>query len=389
MPATLQRRIMLSSLLLLAACDGARDTRPVTTEEAHADSADESRVTLSEAAWRSAGIEVMTAAADTSRAGEPLTVPGQVEFDPRRIVMVSARVAARVESLAVVEGDRVGRGQVVALLFSPAFITAQADYLQSLRRWRLLAGTADDSGARAIVEAAGRRLEQLGASPGAIGELAAAGRERPTLPLAAPIEGTIMRSGVLPGQSVDAGQEIFRLADLSVVDVVAAIPERSLPLVRVGQRAHIGLAAYPDVRFAGRVERLSGELDHETRTIEAVIHAANPQGRLRPGMFATVHLAVTTDDLAGARGARTPAVTIPSRALVAEGERQFVFVEAGVRTYLRRQVRTITLAPPGSVRPEAALIGIDSGLAPGERVVISGAFTLKSELAKAGLGEHE
>lgn len=373
--------------LLWNACGREPAPQQTESEEAPDDSAEATQVTLSEAAWRTAAIEVVTVGEDTARAGQALTVPGQVEFDPRRVVVVSARIPARVESLAVVEGDHVAEGQIVAMLYSPAFITAQVDYLQSLRRSRMLAGTQDDSGARAIVDAARRRLEQLGARADDIRQLEANHREHSTLPLPAPISGTIMEAHVLPGQSVEAGQQIFTLADLSVVDVVAAIPERSLPLVRVGQRAHIGLAAYPEVRFEGRVERLRGALDPETRTVEAVIHAGNQSGRLRPGMFASVHLAVTINALAGARGARPSMLTIPSRALVSEGERRFVFVEISPRTYERREVRTISLSPPGSARPEAAFVGVERGLAAGERLVVSGAFTLKSELAKTQLGE--
>jgi multidrug efflux pump subunit AcrA (membrane-fusion protein) len=192
--------------------------------------------------------------------------------------------------------------------------------------------------------------------------------------------------------AVESGQGIFKLADISVVDVVAEVPERSLPLVAIGQAASIGLAAYPTMRFDGRVEGFRGELNAETRTVRAVIHAPNASRRLRAGMFATVRLSVSARRVSDAGGesasASSEVVTIPETAVVSEGERRFVFVEVAPRTFERREVSVSPLAPPGSTTPSARHMIVRTGVAAGERVVINGAFTLKSELAKGALGEH-
>jgi multidrug efflux pump subunit AcrA (membrane-fusion protein) len=181
------------------------------------------------------------------------------------------------------------------------------------------------------------------------------------------------------------------LADLSVVDVVAEVPERSLPLVRIGQGASISIAAYPEMRFAGQVERLRDELNPETRTVRAVIHVPNSSSRLRPGMFATVRLRVAAAAVARATGATEAAatlMTILESAVVTDGDRRYVFVEVAERTYERREVQVSSLAPPGSTMPGGDRVAVRSGLVAGDRVVVSGAFILKSELAKAGLGGH-
>lgn len=368
-----------------------------SNESAHTEEASD-RVTLGEAAFATAGILVAPVQALPGQAsGVGLTVPGQVELDPRRTALVSARLAGRIERLEAVEGDRVTSGETVALLYSPEFLTAQVDLAQAQRRVRILSGTPDDSGARALAEAARRRLRLMGASDSEIERAAGDGDPATVLALRAPLDGSIMQSHLLPGSAVEAGQPIFTVADLSVIDVVADVPERSLPLVRKGQRARVSIAAFPNLRFDGVVERLRDALNPETRTVRAVIHVPNSSHRLRPGMFATVELAVSTRDALEATGAPSagdapvtgPILTIPETAVVTDGEQRFVFVEIGVRSYQRREVRVSPLSPPGSTTARTMRVVVRDGLRAGERVVVSGAFTLKSELAKASLAEDE
>jgi RND family efflux transporter MFP subunit len=356
------------------------------------------RVTLGEAAFATAGIRVAPVEVlPADDRGVGLSVPGQVELDPRRIALVSARIAGRIERLTAVEGDRVTEGETVAYLYSPEFLTAQVDLAQAERRVRVLAGTPDDSGARALAEAARRRLRLMGASDAEVTRAAGEGDPAAVLALRAPLSGSIMQTHLLPGSAVEPGAPIFTVADLSVIDVVAEVPERSLPLVRTGQRARVSIAAFPHLRFAGAVERLRDALNPETRTVRAVIHVPNGSHRLRPGMFATVQLDVSVRDavdVGGTPAGSTPrevgaVLTIPETAVVTDGERRFVFVEVGVRSYERREVRVASLAPAGSTMSQATRVLVQDGLRVGERVVVSGAFTLKSELAKASLSEEE
>jgi multidrug efflux pump subunit AcrA (membrane-fusion protein) len=340
-------------------------------------------VTLSAEAFQTAGIQV-----ETVRRSIPATeldVPGQVEYDPRRVALISPRVAGRLERLSAVEGDRVEAGSTVALLYSADYVTAQSELRQAVRRVEFLAGTADEPGAQALARAARRRLRLLGVDEAEVERIAGGGEPRDYLSITAPFAGTIVEAHALAGAAIVSGQEIFKLADLSVVDVVAAVPERSIPLVAVGQRAVIAIAAYPAMRFQGQVERFRGELDPETRTVRAVIHATNRSGRLRPGMFATVTLSgrAMTEESQG-----QPVLTMPEQAVVSEGERRFVFVEVADRTFERREVTIASLAPPGSTTPVSSRVIVREGIRDGDRVVVQGAFTLKSELAKAGLGEH-
>ncbi|MCC7003072.1 MAG: efflux RND transporter periplasmic adaptor subunit [Gemmatimonadaceae bacterium] len=340
------------------------------------------RVTLGEAAFRTARIAVEVPTLESmSAASGGLEVPGQIDFDPARVAIVSPRASGRLERLLVVPGDRVGAGQTVALVQSPAYLTAQNDVLQAHRRLELLRETPDASGAQALLDAARRRLALLGLGEAAIRRLEESATPSALLPVAAPFAGSIIEAQALAGQAVEAGTPLYKIADLSVVNVAADVPERALPALRVGQGATIRVTGAPQAAFAGRVTRVSDVLDPDKRTARALITVANSGRTLKPGMFAAVNLR-------GGGTSTVPALTIPATSVVADGSALYVFVEVGPRTYERRPVE---LAPGvvAGAGPAGGRVSVVSGLDADDRVVVRGAFTLKSELAKATLVDED
>lgn len=404
-PATKRRKrwafiggslVGLALLFALVMFTGNDSSSPPAEEhkDEHAEESGPKKVTLTAAAFTTAQIQV-----EPVRIGAPglansgLEVPAQVEFDPRRIAVVSPRVDGRIEQLAVVEGDRVGAGQVVALLNSKEYLIAQSDLQQATRRAALLSGGPDAAGAQALVQAARRRITLLGVGEGEIDRLEKGGEPGIYLPLVAPIAGNIMKAHLLAGQSVHAGDPVFTVADLAAVDVVAEIPEQSLSMVSIGRGAAVSVAAFPTTQFTGTVERLRNELNPQTRTVQAVIHVTNSNGQLRPGMFATVRIAVPSSALPelrtpGGDSSVAPLLTIPESAVVTDGDKRYVFVQIAPMTFERREVQIAPIAPPGSSVARSPFVMVRGGLKAGEQVVTKGAFVLKSELAKAGLGEH-
>jgi RND family efflux transporter MFP subunit len=344
------------------------------------------RVELAEAALITTGIALEQAADASSNPVEAdVEAPGTVMSDPARNALVSPRAAGRLETVRAVVGDRVTKGQLLAEVQSAAFVAAQVDFLNAQRRARLLDATPDSSGGRALAEAARQRLGVYGLSRGEQEQLEQRGAPLPLLPVRAPFSGSLMDAGVLAGAAVEAGSAIFRIVDLREVDIIADVPERQLPLLRRGQRASVRLAAYPDVTIEGVVERIVDELNPVTRTIRAVVHAGNARGILRPGMFATVvlHVAPTVP-----KQARTGAVTIPASAVLTEGILRYAFVAVGARTFERRTLQ-LGQHEVALGTDSRRLVRVLSGIAPGEQVVVKGAFTLKSELAKAAFAEDE
>jgi len=370
--------------LVASGCSKGDAPAPAAAAEEHDEHEDEhgdehaeegGRVKLSAAAMKNAGVavsEVGTREVAGATAGVP--VPGQVELDPARVVLVSPRTPGRVERLAAVEGDAVRAGQPLAYVLTSAFLTAQNDFRQAVRRAQLLAGTADEGGAKALAEAAGRRLRLLGAGDAVLERLAGGGEPLDLLPVATPIGGSVVEAHTLAGAAVDAGSPIFTVADLSVVNVVAEVPERVLPTLRRGQTAEVRLSAYPEERIPGTVDRIRDQLDPSTRTARAVIRVPNPRRVLRPGMFASIVLS------AGANAPREMRPVVPESAVVTVGAERYVFVEVEPGAFERRAVQ---LEPLGGGE-----LVVRSGIAAGERVVTRGAFTLQSELGKAEFGGH-
>lgn len=365
-------------LFLAAACGTAA---PVPEDEHQELEMSDGRVTLRPEAIRAAGLrtELVGAASAASEGG--LVAPGAVELDPRRVAVISSRVDGRLERLGAVAGDAVTQGEIVAQVFSPAFVSAQDDFLLTERRAAQLRASADSGAANSVARAAARRLLLMGYSEADLATLRRSQDPLEFLPIRSPMTGTILESHALAGTAVAVGASIFTVADLTELDVVAEIPEASLPLVRIGQRASIEVPAYPGVRFAGAVERLHDVLNPETRSVRAVLHVVNPRRTLRPGMYASVRLAVAGENR------RELGVVIPSAAVVTDGESRVVFVQVDSSTFERREVRIESLAPTGSMRPAGNQVRVVEGLAIGERIVVNGAFALKSELAKASLGD--
>ncbi len=390
-----QVRLSLLALLFATGCGGGStpDAAPERVGEgpvpsvATADTAAFSRVILTEASATAAGVRTEPARrADGAASGMLVEAPGQVVADPSRTAFVSARAGGRLERLVAVAGDRVAAGQVVALVQSPSFLTAQHDFAQAGRRARLLVGTPDSLGAIALASAARQRLLLFGITEADLARLAGGGEPAALLPVTAPFEGSLVEGMMLAGAAVEAGTPIFRMIDLREVDIAADVPERFLPDLRVGQRATVFLAAYPDLQLDGRVERIRDELDPTTRTIEALVHVRNPGRNLRPGMFARVQLQVSAVPASRATQGEA-ALVLPAAAVVSDVEQRYVFVEVAPYTYERRVVE---LAPNdarfGGVGTGEVVV--HGGVRPGERVVVAGAFTLKSELAKAGFAEE-
>jgi RND family efflux transporter MFP subunit len=261
---------------------------------------------------------------------------------------------------------------------STAYTTAQNDLLQARRRAAVLRGTTDEPGAEALLDAARRRLLLLGASDSLVRRLETAdGAADAWLAVTAPFAGSIIENLALAGQGVEAGTALYKLADLSVVNIAASVPERVAQAVRVGQGVRISAAGPSLATVAGRVTRVADVIDAETRTATAVIRVANSNGVLKPGMFASVLLTTTDHET-------VEALTIPSDAIIRSGNESFVFVEVGPRLYERRAVELLVTTVAG-LRPLSPRVAVTRGITAADRVVVHGAFTLKSELAKASL----
>lgn len=313
---------------------------------------------------RSLGVTWATAELGPMR--REIRTTGNVIFDETRLSTITPRIGGFVEELHVdFVGQNVRSGQPLLEIYSPELVAAQEELLAAVRLERQLAlSSAPGVGARtgSLIEASRRRLLLWDISPAQIQQLEETGEVRRTMTLHAPSTGFVVEKDVQAGASVQAGQALYHLADLSEVWVEADIYEQDLQHVRSGEPAEIELGAFPGERFTGRVGYVYPDVRPETRTGRVRIQLSNPGGRIKPGMFATVYL-----DTPGVERA----LLIPRDAVMRTGTRDLVFVQQEPGVYEARDVRV------GDASDDR--VQILSGLLAGEQVVARANFILDAE----------
>jgi membrane fusion protein, copper/silver efflux system len=310
-------------------------------------------------------IGVTYAMVEHGRLTRAIRTVGQVNPAEPNLADITPKIDGFVEELyADQTGVEVHHGDPLLTLYSPMLVAAEQELLTADR---LLAGqdsTATDAwrNATELVAAARRRLANFDISPDQIARLEQTGEVTRTLTLRAPFDGVILDKMVVRGQSVMAGMAVYRLADLSTVWVEGDVFEQDLATVRVGTPARVEADAYPGQVFTGRVSFVSPTVDPRSRTGTVRVVLANPQGVLKPGMYATIFADAAVGD---------NALSLPSEAVIRTGERDLVFVAA----------------PNGMLTAREVVVGqragdrlqILSGLAAGDRVVASANFLVDAE----------
>jgi membrane fusion protein, copper/silver efflux system len=280
-----------------------------------------------------------------------LETTGQVSFDDRLLSTISARVAGRIEETRVSQWDFVTRGEQIVQLYSPDFMTAEAEYLQARATSRISSSPGLGSGelAASMVLAARRKLELLGMSRGDIDNLDS---PNPLVWVRAPVSGTIVENKVVRGSAVNPGDVLFTLGNLQEVWIVGNIFEDEIARVHPGQQLRAITTAYPDDVFVGSVTRVSPGIDPNTHTLQIRCEVKNPNGKLRPQMLARIQILT--------RPAST--LVVPQSSLVFDTRRYYAYVELTPGRFERRAVE---IGP----WKEEAFARVLSGLKAGERVV--------------------
>jgi len=214
---------------------------------------------------------------------------------------------------------------------------------------------ADYSQAQAETARARSRLKNLSPAAG----------DGPGLALRSPVTGMVADRKANPSQEVQPGGDpLFVVSNLSRLWVLIDLPEHHLSKVKPGLPVSLSVEAYPGESFRAVVARVGQVVNPDTRRIQVRCDLVNPDGRLKPEMYARVSL--LTDE-------GKQAVRLSNSALVTEGLYSFVFVETAPRVYVKRKV---TLSVQDREYSYAS-----AGVAKGERVVVGGALLLQSELS--------
>jgi len=395
-PKSLQT-IFLLTLLSAMVQVGCKQTPPATSSPASS----------SPTPAQSSTIETEIVAPQSIAGVIPAT--GKILVPENGVAVIGPVNAGRIVRLYAGQGTRVRKGQRLAELESADIDQAEADYLkaladyenavrssaaevklaqQSYDRNKLLfeqkvtagknlqaaehdlevakaAGENSVNGTKAALTAARRHLLILGLDDATIDALAKKTNLAATFSLNSPIDGIVVERNATVGASVGTDANLFKIIDLSRVWIDADVFEKDLPRVRPGQEVRLTVTAFPGSTFTGKVILINSVVDPETRTVKVRTEVANPDGRLKPDMFANVQ--IVTD-------LNRAAISIPQSAVLNDEGKTIVFVAAG-NGYQKRQVQA---GIQNNDRVE-----IVDGLVAGDKVVVKGNYLLL-EQSKSG-----
>jgi RND family efflux transporter MFP subunit len=344
-------------------------------------------IPLSDQAIERAGIKVAPVRAGGAAAS--LRLPGVVQPNAYRQVIVTPLVSGRVTRVAARLGERVRRGQTLAQVYSPELAEAQTRYISAraelgahereLERTQELVKIgaasrqdlerihAEHTAQQTAVQSAQARLELLGV---ALSALSSGKDVNATTTVPAPIDGIVTEREANAGLNVDPSTKLFTVVDLSTVWIVADVYEKDFARVHVGSPATVTTAAYPRLALHGRVSYIDPQVNPDTRTAKARIEAANPRSELRLGMYA---------DVLVSEAAALPVAVVPRQAVQSVGERSVVYVTnpKEAAKFIEREVQLGALA--------GEEVEVLSGVRPGDVIVTEGSFFIRAERERLGL----
>ncbi len=276
----------------------------------------------------------------------PVRVPGTVTLDERRVTIVATRSDAYVDHVEnVTTGDRVRKGEPLVDVYSPEINAAAA---------QLIANPGFD-GSR-------RRLQNLNVPAEVIAEMERTRKVPMAITWSSPRDGVVLERKAIEGMKAAAGDTLFRIGDISLMWVLADVPEYDLGSVKVGQPATVRVRSLPGRTFSGKVGLIYPQVNTQTRTTRVRIELPNPNGVLLPDMYADVEI--------GTAGSK-PVVAVPNDAIIDTGERQVVLVDKGEGRFEPREVKV-------GVRGET-FTEIREGVQAGEQVVTAANFLIDAE----------
>jgi Cu(I)/Ag(I) efflux system membrane fusion protein len=289
---------------------------------------------------------------------------GALQFNERRLATVTTKVAGWIEHLTVAAaGDAVQKGQVLAEIYAPDLVAAEEEYLVAARMGGSMSGSMTHGDSGGLAAASLQRLRALDVPEDEIARLRKTGKAQRRIAVRAPADGVVVEKPVQEGMRVDAGQPLYKTADLSDVWLIAEVQEQDLGLMQPGQSATAQFVAFSGRRFESKVEFIYPSLSPETRTARVRIVIPNPDQVLRSAMYASVEITVPATE--------GPMLAIPSSAVIDSGARQVVIIDRGEGRFEPRSVRLGTQG--------GDWVQVIEGVKLGEKVVTSANFLIDAE----------
>jgi Cu(I)/Ag(I) efflux system membrane fusion protein len=311
-------------------------------------------------------IGVRTAKVKIEALSKVVRAVGRVDFDEEKMARLHPKTKGWIEQIFIDKvGETVKKDDVLMSIYSPQLVSTQEEYLLALKNVKALSRSPFKDvreGAKRLVQSARERLTLLDVPEHQIKELEKSRKIKKSLHIHTPVAGTVLRIGARKGQHVTPQTELYMIADLNTVWIIAEIYEYELPWIRTGDSAEVTLISVPGKVFKGTVDYIYPYAEAKTRTTKVRLVFKNNDLRLRPDMFAEVNIHVQN---------QKDALVIPSEAVIRSGNETQVFVVKGAGKYEPRLVK-IGIESGGKV-------SILSGLKEAEEVVTSAQFLIDSE----------
>ncbi|VAX07502.1 Probable Co/Zn/Cd efflux system membrane fusion protein [hydrothermal vent metagenome] len=338
---------------------------------------EEGVIQLTPVQMKMAGIKVMTL--QNQPVSRFLQAPGEVNFNAYKTVKITPRIAAQILGRSVKLGDEVKKGQKLLTLSSVEMAEAQGDYLVAHREWlrvkklgRSVVSERRYTEAKVKWELSRGRIQAYGMTLTQINDLQ---KNKDSIlangvfQLLASQAGRVLRDNFITGERVEAGQELMMIADESVMWVDARVTPNDAGKISIGSEA---LILVNGEKIPAKVSQINHALNEITRTLSVRIEVPNTEDHLHPGMFVSARIA-TTD--------KARALTVPEAAVLRspDGDWQVLVEQDEVGEFKAIEIKLERVSEGQAVI---------SGINPGVRVVIEGAFFVQSELAKSGFSVH-
>jgi Cu(I)/Ag(I) efflux system membrane fusion protein len=255
-------------------------------------------------------------------------------------------------------GQKVKAGDPMLSIYSPAFFTAQREYLVALQAAKAMPSPDQ----QIMVDVGRRRLELWDVPKEEIESLEKTGKALTALTLRSPISGTVLEKKAFEGQYVAPQDELYMVADLSTVWVQAKVYEYELPHIELNMSVAVTLPAFPDREFSGKIAFIDPTVEEPSRTVQVRIELPNDQNQLKPGMFANILISHKMGE----------GLTVPSAAVIRTGRRDIAYRAEGEDRFVPVQVVISQFKFEDRFQ-------VLQGLRAGDTVVTSANFLIDSE----------
>lgn len=339
---------------------------------------------------------------------------GKIDYDERKQAYVASRIPGRIDKLFVdFTGITVKKGAPLVWLYSPSLVSTQEEYLLALETLEKIKDSHIEEvvlNARSLVESAKKRLLLWGITGGQIKELEERNAPQTHLTIYSPLSGTVIKKTALEGKYVKEGENIYFIADLRELWMIADIYEYEISWIKIGQQVEMTSTAYPGEVFNGKISFINPYIDERTRSVKIRVDVPNPEGRLKPGMYvdALIKAPISGGEESYYTCPMHPEVisknpgecpecgmflqkvegglvlTVPKSAVLDVGTRKIVYIDRGEGKYEPREVK---------VGPEAEFVvdgkkqrffPVLKGLAEGDKVVTRANFLIDSQTQLTG-----